>query len=72
MVKLYCDKCGKEITDKYYTVCFAEHYIRAKTAIENLSDSISTISTYIKPTAFEELNSHKMYCSKCKVELECE
>lgn len=66
MVKLYCDKCGKEIKDKYYTVAFTEHY-----TMSVYSDGkLSTIDTYIRPTAFEELNSQKIYCSECKNKLE--
>lgn len=62
MVKLYCDKCGEEIKDKYYTVAFTEHYIN-----NGYSDGkLSTIDTYIRPTPLEELNSQKMYCSECK------
>lgn len=66
MVRLYCDICGKEIKDKYYTVAFTEHYMMSG----YLEGKISSIDTYIKPTAFEELNSQKMYCSECKNKLE--
>ena len=72
MVKLFCDRCGERITDKYYTVAFTEHYVDGEhKTMDALEGAISACVTYIKPTALEELNSQKMYCSECKNKLEC-
>lgn len=67
MVKLYCDRCEKRITDKYYTIAFTEHCVDCRC---ETTSKLSTIDTYIRPTALEELSSQKMYCSDCKNKLE--
>ena len=67
MIKLFCDRCGEKITDKYYTVAFTEHYTDGRC---EAMGKLSTIDTYIRPTALEELSSQKMYCSDCKNKLE--
>lgn len=71
VIKLFCDRCGERITDKYYTVAFTEHYVDSKhRATDTLEGTIAAYSTYIEPTALEKLNSQKMYCSECKNKLE--
>ena len=72
MVKLFCDRCGERITDKYYTVAFTEHYINGEhKAMDALEGTIAAYVTEIRPTVLEQLSSQKMYCSECKNKLEC-
>lgn len=68
MVKLFCDRCGERIIDKYYTIAFTECYVDGKYRVSDCA--IDALSTYVKPTLLEELNSQKMYCSECKNKLE--
>ena len=68
MVKLYCDKCEKEITDKYYTINFWEYETNAK---NNPYISVANAtSAYCRESALEMLNSQKMYCEDCKHKIE--
>ena len=77
MIKLYCNRCGKEIKDKYYTMSFTEHYTNSVNKLSNITISgtlttatVDTYITYIEPTELEKLNSKKVYCDKCKKEIE--
>lgn len=63
MVKLYCDRCGKEIKDKYLTINFWEYDINARYEISTVADC--SLSSYNRTSALQELNSQKMYCKHC-------
>lgn len=67
MVKIHCDKCGKEIKDKYYTINIYEHdtntqYTYCDTAYAN--------ACYVREDMLRMLNSTKMYCKGCKDKVE--
>lgn len=62
MVKLFCDRCGAEIVDKYYTFSFVENRLFG----EEEKASYSTTYSHTKKTAYKELCSEPMYCSSCK------
>ena len=76
MIKLHCDRCGKEIKDKYYSIGTMCHYLDATKEINNY-DHVSEM-TYVpnRPSldpayeSFRILNSEKMYCEECKDEFE--
>lgn len=66
MIKLYCDKCGEEIKDKYYTINVCEQKISSKrNSLQELADAFSN-SNYESKTPYGELSSQTMYCEKCK------
>ena len=65
MIKVYCDKCKKELTTKYYTISFAEHCLSNLSSVSTICSTVDCASTYIKPSAYDELNSTKMYCKDC-------
>lgn len=71
MVRLYCDKCGVRIEDRYYTVAFTEHCVNKEHKKTDDLEKIAAYITCVKPTALEELSSQKMYCVNCKNELDC-
>ena len=68
MIKMICDRCGKEIEEAtYYTVSIYAEDINPKpeyavttaaTAIQNLSN------------AFTVFNAKPQYCKKCRDEIE--
>lgn len=67
MIKMVCDRCGKEIEGTtYYTVSIdakdinprVERTVSMATGIQNLSN------------AFSVLNARPQYCKKCKDEIE--
>ena len=62
MVKLFCDRCGAEIVDKYYTLSFMENRLFG----EEEKASYSTTYSHTKKTAYQELCSEPMYCGNCK------
>ncbi len=67
MIKMVCDRCGKEIEGTtYYTVSIyaedinpkTEYRVYVDTAIQNLN------------TAMISLNTKPQYCKKCRDEIE--
>lgn len=66
MVKLYCDKCKKEIKDKYYTINFNAYDTNPK--YNHLDSSHISASAYVdsRNDVLRILNSQKMYCQYCK------
>lgn len=67
MVKIYCDRCGEEIKDRYYTINFWEHETHPKNCGYDMA---TACSSYSSESALEMLNSQKMYCKKCRNEIE--
>ena len=70
MVKIYCDRCKEELDKKYYTINFWEydtdpHYESVTTAYAS-----SACSSETRTGALKMLNSQRMYCKKCKNEIE--
>lgn len=67
MIKMYCDRCGKEIEGTtYYTLSiYAEDINPIKnmqsstTAMQNLSENMGKV-----------FSQKKCYCEKCKIEIE--
>ena len=69
MVKIYCDRCKEELDKKYYTINFWEydtdpHYEPTTFACA------SSYSSESRPSALKMLNSQRMYCKKCKSDIE--
>lgn len=68
MVKLHCDRCEAEIKDKYYTINFWAYDTNPR---YNEYDCASACaSSYTRESALQVLNAQKMYCSKCKNDIE--
>ena len=68
MVKLYCDRCGEEIKEEYYyTINIYKTELHPKTSISTLANAMSS---YTEKSSYERLSSEKMYCNKCKSEIE--
>lgn len=70
MVKLHCDRCGKEITNEYYTISFYQYDADPKGDMYDWATSASCASSYTRDTALQVLNAQTMYCNKCKCEIE--
>ena len=69
MVKLHCDRCKKEIKDKYYTINIHEVNLCSEDSVASAIDSLCLCTTKIK-TPYEKLKSTKMYCKNCKDKIE--
>lgn len=70
MVKLHCDRCGEEIKDKYYTFNFYVYDVYPRDdRVYDCCDSAS-FGSYTRDSALQVLNSQKMYCEKCKNEID--
>ena len=68
MIKLYCNRCGKEIKEEYYyTVNIYKTELHPKTSISALADAMSA---YTEKSSYERLSSEKMYCKECKDDIE--
>ena len=73
MVKLYCDRCGKEIKDKhYYTINIHKEelvkQIYSSVAYASATSNVNVVS--IEEDVLAKLNSQTMYCEECKEKIE--
>ena len=67
MIKICCDKCGREIKDRYYTVLIGEHDTNPQNDYFNIaSTACSTSSSRTREDILKVLNSTKMYCKDCR------
>ena len=66
MVKIHCDRCGKEIVGGYYhTINIYKEDINPKHTITNYADALSSVASSLQENLFAKLNSYKMYCDEC-------
>ena len=70
MVKIYCDRCKEELEGKYYTVSFWEYETNPKYVPDVFCTASSAYSSESRVGALKTLNSQRMYCKKCKGEIE--
>lgn len=64
MVKIHCDKCGKEIKDRYYTVNIYGYDTNPQYADFATADCASAYSN-TREGMLKMLNNTKMYCKNC-------
>lgn len=69
MVKIHCDRCGAEIKDKYYTINIYGYDTNPKYDYYATADCVSACS-HERDDILRTLNAQKMYCKKCKKEIE--
>lgn len=70
LVKLLCDRCKQEIEEKYYIVNFYEQELYPKHESACDYATATYYSSHTRESALQILNAKKMYCSKCKNEIE--
>lgn len=64
MVKIHCDKCGKEIKDRYYTINIYGYDTNPQYADFTTADCASAYSN-TREGMLKMLNNTKMYCKNC-------
>ena len=69
MVKLHCDKCGKEIKDKYYTVNIYGYDTNPQYSCCDTNCCVTAYSNS-REDMLRMLNTTKMYCKDCKDKVE--
>lgn len=69
MVRLHCDRCEKEIKDKYYTVNIYAHDVNPQYYNTTYADVASACSSS-REDILRTLNATKMYCKDCKNKIE--
>ena len=69
MVKLHCDRCSKEIKDRYYTVNIYSYDTNPKYDCYTTADCASAYSGD-RDSVLRMLNSTKMYCKDCRDKIE--
>lgn len=68
MVKLHCDRCEKEIKNRYYTINFNSYDTYPK---DDWTTACSAIAySESRDGMLKMLNSQKMYCEQCRSEIE--
>ena len=70
MVKLYCNRCGKEIKKEYYTINFYQYDANPVYDAYDYATTCCASSPYTRDSALQVLNSQAMYCDNCKVKIE--
>lgn len=66
MVKLHCDRCGKEIVGKHYhTINIYKEDIYPKRTITDYAEALSNVASSLQENYLAKLNSYKMYCDEC-------
>lgn len=69
MVKLHCDRCEKEINNKYYTVNIHCHDVNPQYYV-NAYASADYACSNSREDILRTLNATKMYCKDCKDKIE--
>ena len=59
-----CDRCGKAMTDAYYTIDIYGHSINER------GTTVDAASTNLRQTIEKTQNAQKRYCKECKDEIE--
>ena len=72
MVKLYCNRCGKEIKDKhYYTININKEYLEGpKYTYSDYATAISSTNSCPPQVVLAQLNCIDMICEECKKKIE--
>lgn len=70
MVKLYCNRCGKEIKKEYYTISFHQYDANPVCDVYDYATACCASSSYTRDSALQVLNSQTMYCHNCKSKIE--
>ena len=66
MVKLFCNRCGKEIKDYYHTINIYNYEVHPKPVDYTIATSDWASSSYgEREGALAMLNSIEMYCPEC-------
>lgn len=71
MIKLICDRCGKEIDgDKYYTINIFSNDIYP--TYNNITNAVYTQSSCLnsRESILEMFNRTKIYCKNCRDKIE--
>lgn len=68
MIKMHCDRCGKEIQGTtYYTISFHANDINPA---NDYTSSFATVCYNLNANAIGAFNSEKQYCKKCIDEID--
>lgn len=71
MVKLHCDRCGKEIVgEHYYTISIYKENINPKRTFTDCADALSSMASSWQDNLLSKLKAQKMYCEDCKDEID--
>lgn len=66
MVKLFCNRCGKEIKDRYHTINIFSYDTNPKPVDYTIATVDCATSSYgEREGALALLNSIEMYCPEC-------
>lgn len=68
MVKLHCDRCGREIVgEHYYTIIVGKAELNPKYeySISDCANAVSAYSRELEKSPYEKLSSQVMYCKEC-------
>lgn len=69
MVKICCDRCGKQIENRYYTISFNSYDTDPKDDWCTTTACSATGYSGSRDGMLKMLNSQRMYCSQCRSEI---
>lgn len=70
MIKIYCDRCGKELGKEYHLINIYKESTDRVITITDCENAIYSTAYNMREDALKMLNSKKMYCDKCIEEIE--
>ena len=70
MVRLCCDRCGNEITDRYYTININSYDVIPEFCFGHTEACSVPEYSNTREDILRRLNSTKMYCKYCKDKIE--
>ena len=71
MVKIHCDRCGREIKeDYYYAINIGKAELNPKYDYTLIAYGAVAFDNTPEKSPFEKLSSQKMYCEMCKNDIE--
>lgn len=69
MIKIYCDRCGKELKEEYNLINIHKESTNKVVTMTDFAEAISTAAYNTREGALNMLNSKKMYCDGCIEEI---
>lgn len=70
MIKIHCDRCGKELKEEYNLINIYKESTNRVVTISDCANALSNVAYNMREDALKMLNSKKMYCDECIKEIE--
>lgn len=69
MIKIYCDRCEKELKEEYNLINIYKESTNRVVTLSDCANALSNAVYNMREDALKILNSKKMYCDECIEEI---